>query len=55
MVIEEPVAFWETWTGREFADSGDYEVAGGLCPVSIQLERGVGSYIEPNVWFAYAA
>ncbi len=55
MVVEEPVAFWETWTGRQFTDSGDYEVAGGLCPVSIQLERGVGSYVEPNVWFAYAA
>ena len=26
-----------------------------LVPVSIDLDRGVGRYVEPNVWFAYAA
>lgn len=54
MVVEEPVAFWETWTGREFANSGEYEIEGALAPVSIELESGIGRYVEPNVWFAYA-
>jgi hypothetical protein len=55
MVVEEPVGFWEMWTGRPFEQSGDYPVDGALVPVSIDLDRGVGRYVEPNVWFAYAA
>lgn len=53
MVVEEPVAFWEMWSGRTFEESGDYALPGALIPVSIDLERGAGSYVEPNVWFAY--
>jgi hypothetical protein len=26
-----------------------------LAPVSIDAELGLGKYVEPNVWFAYAA
>ncbi|HRE43017.1 MAG TPA: hypothetical protein PKY87_03500 [Terricaulis sp.] len=55
MVVEEPVPFWETWAGRTFDASGRYEIPGGLAPVSVDLERGVGRYEEPNVWFSYAA
>ena len=55
MVVEEPVAFWETWSGKQFADSGEYALPGTLTPVSIKLEQDVGRYEEPNVWFAYAA
>jgi GNAT superfamily N-acetyltransferase len=55
MTVEEPVAFWETWTGRTFDASGDYALEGALAPVSIELEQRVGRYVEPNVWFAYAA
>lgn len=55
MVVEEPIAFWEMWTGREFAQSGDYALDGALVPVAIDREIGVGKYVEPNVWFAYAA
>jgi len=54
MTVEEPVAFWETWLGRHFEGSGSYAVDGGLIPVSIDLDKGVGRYVEPNVWFAYA-
>jgi hypothetical protein len=53
MVVEEPVAFWEAWTQKKFKVSGDYAVEGGLVPVSIELDRRVGRYAEPNVWFAY--
>ena len=55
MVVEEPVGFWETWTNRHFERSGSYEVAGGLVPVEIDLERQRGRYAEPNVWVAYTA
>lgn len=55
MVVEEPIPFWETWAGRTFDDSGAYAMDGALVPVNIELERGVGRYVEPNVWFAYAA
>lgn len=55
MVVEEPVGFWEMWTGRAFEQSGEYAVEGGLVPVSVDLDRGVGRYVEPNVWFAYRA
>jgi hypothetical protein len=55
MVVEEPVAFWETWAGRSFEQSGAYQVEGALTPLNIDLARGIGRYEEPNVWFAYAA
>jgi hypothetical protein len=55
MVVEEPVGFWEMWTGTTYKESGKYAVEGALVPVSIELDRGVGRYVEPNVWFAYQA
>ena len=55
MVVEEHVAFWETWAGRRFERSGDYVVDGALVPVTIDLERQVGRYEEPNVWVTYDA
>lgn len=55
MVVEEPVAFWEMWSGRTFDESGEYALPGALAPIAIDLERGCGSYVEPNVWFAYRA
>ncbi len=53
MVVEEPVSFWETWTGRTFEQSGEYTIDGALTKVCVDLERGVGLYEEPNVWFQY--
>jgi hypothetical protein len=55
MVVEEPVAFWETWAGRTFEAPGRYSVPGALTSVDIDLEQDVGRYEEPNVWFAYQA
>ena len=55
MVVEEPVAFWETWSGQQFGQSGLYAIPGGLTHVNIDLEKDRGQYVEPNVWFAYAA
>lgn len=55
MVVEEPIGFWEMWSGRTFTQTGEYVIDGALAPVSIDLDRGAGRYIEPNVWMAYAA
>ena len=55
MVVEEPIPFWETWTGEQFKQSGDYAVDGGLTPVTIDVAANMGRYAEPNVWFAYAS
>jgi len=55
MVVEEPIPFWETWSGRTFEHSGAYQIDGALVPLRIEVEKGVGRYEEPNVWFAYAA
>jgi hypothetical protein len=49
------VAFWEAWNGHRFKGSGAYAIDGALAPVSIELEKGIGRYVEPNVWFGYAA
>jgi GNAT superfamily N-acetyltransferase len=53
MVVEEHIAFWETWAGRSFETSGEYLLGGALVPISIDLERQIGRYEEPNVWVAY--
>lgn len=55
MVVKEHIAFWETWAGRRFETSGDYVLDGALVPVSIDVERQIGLYEEPNVWVAYAS
>jgi hypothetical protein len=55
MVVKEHIAFWETWTGRTFEESGQYIVDGALVPISIDLDNEVGVYEEPNVWVAYAS
>jgi hypothetical protein len=54
MVVEEPIGFWEAWTNRHYATSGAFEVPGGLVPVQIDVERGIGLYSEPNIWFRYS-
>lgn len=53
MVVNEHVAFWETWAGRRFETSGHYVIDGALVPISIDLERQCGLYQEPNVWVTY--
>lgn len=51
MIVEKPVGFWEAWSGQVYETSGDYTIAGGIAPITIDLEKGIGTYVEPNVWF----
>lgn len=44
---------WETWTGMQFPQSGQYVIPGALNPMEMNLERNIGVYIEPNVWMVH--
>ena len=52
MVIEAPVADWESWCAMSFPSDGDYVVPGMLAPLVVR--RGVGRHVEPNVWLRHA-
>jgi hypothetical protein len=48
------VVDWEEWTEMRFPESGEYWFPRGLATLSIDRERDVGSYWEPNVWMRHA-
>jgi hypothetical protein len=49
------VAEWESWTGMEFPETGDYVFPAGLATVRIDRERDSGEYWEPNIWIIHEA
>jgi hypothetical protein len=53
MRITGSVADWESWTGMEFPESGEYVFPEGLSTLSIDRHGNVGSYWEPNVWVVH--
>jgi GNAT superfamily N-acetyltransferase len=53
MVIEEPIAFWETWAGRRFSGPGAYALEAAIAPLWIDCEAGTGRYQEAHVWVAH--
>jgi GNAT superfamily N-acetyltransferase len=54
MRIPGTVKQWEAWTEMRFPESGVYVVPGALTPVTIDCERDLGEYVEPNVWMRHA-
>ena len=44
---------WEAWTGLSFQTSGEYIIPGALNPITIDMDRDEGLYIEPNVWMLH--
>jgi len=50
MTITGSVSEWSEWTGMEFPGTGMYVVPGALAPVSIDIDRNEGRYVEPNLW-----
>jgi GNAT superfamily N-acetyltransferase len=44
---------WENWTGMKFPQSGQFIIEGALNPISVDLEKEEGVYIEPNVWIVH--
>lgn len=53
MKITGSIAEWERWTEMYFPESGRYIVTGALNPVTMNLEKDIGTYIEPNVWMVH--
>lgn len=53
MLIQATTTEWEEWTGLRFPESGRYVVPEALVPVEIDVERGLGTYREPNVWMVH--
>ena len=41
---------WRAWTGLPFDTSGLVEVPRALVPVQVNIEQGIATYVEPNVW-----
>jgi GNAT superfamily N-acetyltransferase len=44
---------WEQWTGLKFPQSGSYILPNALQPVELDIEKGEGLYIEPNLWMVH--
>ena len=54
MVVTGTVTEWEEWTGLRFPETGVYVVPGALQPVTIDLDRNLGHYEDPNVWMRHS-
>jgi hypothetical protein len=53
MIVRGTSAEWQSWTGMNFPDTGQYYVPGALNPVDMDLEKDQGTYVEPNVWMVH--
>jgi hypothetical protein len=51
--ISGTVAEWEAWTGMAFPESGRYVIPGGQVPLTIDRERDLAIYVEPDVWMRH--
>jgi hypothetical protein len=54
MKISGTVTTWEAWTEMKFPQSGEYIIPGALNPVTFDIEKDEGVYIEPNVWMHHS-
>lgn len=54
MCIPGTLEEWRAWTGLPFDRGGPVHVPGALAPVHCDLEHGVATYVEPNVWVVHA-
>lgn len=53
MVIPGTVEEWREWTGLPFDRTGPVHVPHALAPVHCDVEHGVATYVEPNVWVVH--
>lgn len=53
MKIVGSISEWGEWTKMRFPESGEYVIEGALCPVEMDIEKGIGTYVEPNVWMVH--
>ena len=53
VIINATIKKWSQWLSAEFHQSGKYILPMGLAPLDINLEKNIGTYVEPNVWVRY--
>jgi len=53
MYIPGTINEWKKWAKLEFPGSGSYIIPGALNPISIDVNKNEGIYIEPNVWILH--
>jgi GNAT superfamily N-acetyltransferase len=53
MVIPGTLEEWREWTGLPFDKTGPVLVPHALAPVHCDVEHGVATYVEPNVWVVH--
>ncbi len=53
MVIPGTLEEWREWTGLPFDRTGPVVVPGALTPVHCDVEHGIATYVEPNVWVVH--
>jgi hypothetical protein len=53
VVVRATLPKWREWTGLPLSTSGDQVLKMGLVPLKIDLQKNIGVYTEPNVWFRY--
>ncbi len=53
MVVPGTLAEWREWTGLPFDATGPVLVPQALAPVHCDVEHGVATYVEPNVWVVH--
>ncbi len=44
------VAQWQEWAGLPLPGSADYVIEGGLAPLTVDVAKDLGLYVEPNIW-----
>lgn len=53
MVVPGTLEEWRAWTGLPFDATGPVVVPRALAPVHCDVEHGVATYVEPNVWVVH--
>jgi GNAT superfamily N-acetyltransferase len=53
MVVPGTLDEWRDWTGLPFDRTGPVLVPQALTPVHCDVEHGVATYVEPNVWVVH--
>ena len=53
MVIPGTLEEWREWTALPFDETGPVHVPRALAPVHCDVEHGVATYVEPNVWVVH--
>jgi GNAT superfamily N-acetyltransferase len=53
MVVPGTLEEWREWTGLPFDRTGPVLVPRALAPVHCDVDHGVATYVEPNVWVVH--